>query len=415
MRITRVDAREIYDSRGYPTVEAQVTLENGMAGVASVPSGASTGSHEAHELRDGGPRLMGKGVTKAVENVRGEIARAIAGMNCLDQCAIDEVMCRLDGTENLERLGANAVLAVSMACAQAAARAQNVELFRYLGGITTFGLTLPMMNVINGGAHAGNNVDIQEFMLVPVGAQSFARAMRMCAETYHTLRALLKEKGLSTAVGDEGGFAPNIESDEQALGLMEEAVHRAGMLPGRDISFALDVAASEWLTEDGGYRLPKRGEDISRGALMDYLAGLTRRYPIVSIEDPLGEDDFQGFAKFAAMAPEVTIVGDDLFVTNRERVIKGIEENSATAVLIKPNQAGTVSRALEAISTAKRGGLDVIVSHRSGETVSSFIADLAVAVGARFIKSGAPARGERLAKYNRMLEIEMLTLAQGRA
>jgi enolase len=407
MRITSVDAREIFDSRGFPTVEASVTLEGGAMGTASVPSGASTGSHEACELRDGGPRLMGKGVTRAVEGVRGEIAALLRGRDPLNQRAIDEDMCRLDGTENLERLGANAILAVSMACARAAANHMGIELYRYLGGLSGAGLTLPMMNVINGGAHAGNNVDIQEFMLVPVGADSFSRAMRMCAEAYHALKGLLREKRLSTAVGDEGGFAPDIESDEEALILMEEAVYRAGMMPGRDVSFALDVAASGWLEEDGTYFLPKRAARMDRKALMEYLAQLAARHPIISIEDPLAEDDFEGFGLFREMLDGVSIVGDDLFVTNRERVLRGISENSATAVLIKPNQAGTITRTLDTIDAARRGGLDVIVSHRSGETGSAFIADLAAAVGARFIKSGAPARSERLAKYNRLLEIEI--------
>ena len=408
MRITSVDAREIFDSRGFPTVEAKVTLEGGITGAASVPSGASTGAHEACELRDGGPRLMGKGVTRAVDSVRGEIAALLCGRNPMNQRSIDEAMCQLDGTESLERLGANAILAVSMACARAAANHMNVELYRYLGGISGGGLTLPMMNVINGGAHAGNNVDIQEFMLAPVGADSFSRAMRMCAEAYHALKELLKEKRLSTAVGDEGGFAPDIESDEEALILMEEAVYKAGMMPGRDIAFALDVAASGWLSEDGTYFLPKRGERMDRKGLMEYLAALAARHPIISIEDPLAEDDFEGFGLFRSMVSNVAIVGDDLFVTNKERVLRGIDEKSATAVLIKPNQAGTVTRTLDTISAARRGGLDIIVSHRSGETESTFIADLAAAVGARFIKSGAPARSERLAKYNRLLEIEIM-------
>lgn len=407
MRIAFVGAREIFDSRGFPTVEAYVQLKNGIKAAASVPAGASTGTHEARELRDGGQRLMGKGVAGAVENVRGEIARLLIGQCATEQRSIDEAMCALDGTETLERLGANAVLAVSMACAQAAAKGLGMELYRYLGGISGSGLTLPMMNVINGGAHADNNVDIQEFMLVPIGADSFSRAMRMCAETYHALKGLLRAKGLSTAVGDEGGFAPDIESDEEALLLMEEAVCDAGMTPGRDVAFALDAAASGWLMGENEYAPPKRGRVMSAAELSEYLAALAARHPVISIEDPLAEDDFDGFARFCAMTPGLTVVGDDLFATNTARVLRGIEKHAATAALIKPNQAGTVTRTLDAIAAARRGGLDIIISHRSGETESTFIADLAAAVGARFIKAGAPARSERLAKYNRLLQIEM--------
>ena len=406
MRIAKVDAREIFDSRAFPTVEARVELECGAVGVASVPSGASTGSHEAHELRDGGKRLMGKGVTRAVENVRGEIARAIIGMDAGEQRKIDEAMCALDGTESLSRLGANAILAVSLATAEAAADAYGMELYRYLGGLQGGRFPLPMMNVLNGGAHAGNNVDIQEFMLVPVGADSFGRAMRMCVETYHALKALIRERGLSTALGDEGGFAPNIESDEEVLALMEEAVANAGLTPGKDIAFALDVAASEWYQEDGTYLLPKRGETFTRERLIEHIAGLAERHPIVSIEDPLNEDDFEGFAEFSRRLPGVQVVGDDLFVTSAERVAKGISLKSASAVLVKLNQAGTLSRTLDTIETARRAGMNAIISHRSGETGSTFIADLAVAVNARYIKTGAPARSERVAKYNRLLEIE---------
>ncbi|MGI6238751.1 MAG: phosphopyruvate hydratase, partial [Christensenellales bacterium] len=313
MYIEKITAREIFDSRGFPTVEARVELESGAVGIASVPSGASTGSHEAHELRDGGKRLMGKGVTRAVDHVRGEIARALIGQRADDQRALDEAMCALDGTENLSRLGANAILSVSLASAEAAADAYGMPLYRYLGGVAGGGFPLPMMNVLNGGAHASNNVDIQEFMYVPVGADSFERAMRMCVEAYHALRALITQKGLSTALGDEGGFAPNIESDEQALELMAEAVANAGMTLGKDIAFALDVAATEWY-EDGGYVLPKRGEAFTRDALIDHFASLAKRHPIISIEDPLGEDDFEGFAQITARLPGVMIVGDDLFV-----------------------------------------------------------------------------------------------------
>lgn len=405
MRIEKVDAREIFDSRGFPTVEAKVELECGAIGVASVPSGASTGSHEAHELRDGGKRLMGKGVTRAVDNVRGEIAKALIGRDADDQKGVDAAMEALDGTESLSRLGANAVLAVSLATAEAAADAYGMELYRYLGGVQGGRFPLPMMNVLNGGAHASNNVDIQEFMLVPVGADSFERAMRMCVEAYHALKSIIHEKGLATTLGDEGGFAPNIESDEEALDLMTEAVARAGMTPGKDIAFALDVAASEWF-DDGAYVLPKRGTRFTREQLIDHIAGIAERHPIVSIEDPLNEDDFEGFAMISKRLPNIMIVGDDLYVTNAARLKKGIEMKSSSAILIKLNQAGSLSRTLETIETAKRAGMDTIISHRSGETDSTFIADLAVAVNARYIKTGAPARAERVAKYNRLLAIE---------
>ena len=408
MRILRLDAREILDSRGFPTVEAYVTLENGVSAKASVPAGASTGSHEAREKRDGGMRLRGKGVLQAVETIKRDIAPLLHGMDARHQREIDGTMCRMDGTRELSNLGANSVLAVSMACAMAAAKACGMELYRYLGGISGGGFVIPMMNVINGGAHAGNNLDIQEFMLVPVGAKTFREAVVMGAEAYHELKSLLKEKGLSTALGDEGGFAPDIEDDEQALSLMEEAIYRAGMMPGKDIAFALDVAASEWARDDGTYHLPKKGIAMDRQGVMEHLAGLAKRHPIISMEDPLMEDDFEGFAAFREMNPGMGIVGDDLFVTDRERVLHGAELKSATAVLIKPNQTGTVTRTMDTIAAAKKRGMDVIVSHRSGETGSEFIADLAWAAGAKYIKAGAPARGERVAKYNRMMEIEMM-------
>lgn len=405
MRIEKINAREIFDSRGFPTVEAKVELECGAVGIASVPSGASTGSHEAHELRDGGKRLMGKGVTKAVDNVRGEIAKALIGHDADDQKGIDSIMESLDGTENLSRLGANAILSVSLATAAAAADAYGMELYRYLGGTAGGRLPLPMMNVLNGGAHASNNVDIQEFMLVPVGADSFERAMRMCVETYHALKSLIHEKGLATTLGDEGGFAPNIESDEEALTLMTEAVSRAGMTPGKDIAFALDVAASEWY-DNGAYRLPKRGTHFTREELIEYLAGIAERHPIVSIEDPLDEDDFEGFQMISKRLPNIMIVGDDLYVTNAARLKKGIEMKASNAILIKLNQAGSLSRTLDTIETARKAGMDTVISHRSGDTESTVIADLAAAVNARFIKTGAPARAERVSKYNRLLAIE---------
>lgn len=408
MRISHVSAREIFDSRGYPTVEARVFLENGMCARESVPSGASTGSHEAHEKRDGGERLLGKGAREAVRGIIDGISPVLSGADVFFQREIDEKMCALDGTENLSRLGANAVLAVSLACARAAAKTRGEELYRYLGGICGGNNVIPLMNVINGGAHAGNNLDVQEFMLAPIGAKNFHEAMDMGAEVYHALRGLLKEKGMATSVGDEGGFAPDIESEHEALCLMEKAVHRAGFLAGKDISFALDVAASEWLKGDGTYFLPKAKKTMDRQGLMDHLEKLAERHPIISMEDPLGEDDFEGFAIFREKMGGMRIVGDDLFVTNKVRVEKGAKAKSATAVLIKPNQAGTLTRTLDTIRAARKAGMEVIVSHRSGETGSTFIADLAWAVGADFLKSGAPGRGERVVKYNRMLEIEMM-------
>ena len=406
MRISSITAREVLNSRGWPAVEAIVRLENGVSARASVPSGASTGAYEAHELLDGGARLKGRGVRKAIENVMGPISSKLHGMNVAAQQDIDSAMCALDGTPNLSNLGANAILAVSLACAKAAARAQNMELFEYLGGAKR--LPVPFMNVINGGVHAGNNVDIQEFMLVPVSATSAADSVFMCAEVYQSLRCLLIEKGLSVAVGDEGGFAPDIDDDERALELMEKAVMQAGLVPDRDVSFALDVAASGWLTENGGYFLPKRKARMSREDLMQYITGIVGRHPIISVEDPLHEDDFGGFAELRRRLGKVLIVGDDLFVTSRERVEKGAKMGSATALLMKPNQAGTLTRAMDAARTAQAAGMEVIVSHRSGETNSTVIADIGAALGAGYIKAGAPCRGERVAKYNRLMAIETL-------
>lgn len=380
--------------------------DSGAWAVASVPSGASTGAHEAHELLDGGHRLKGRGVTGAVDNVRGEIARALTGMDVTDQQALDARMCELDGTPNLSRLGANATLAVSLACARAAAQAMGMELYEYLGTPAEKRMPTPMMNVINGGAHAGNNVDIQEFMLVPVSAQNARESVFMCAEVYHALRDLLTEKGLSVAVGDEGGFAPDVEDDERALELMEDAVLHAGLIPGRDVAFALDVAASAWLTEGGDYLMPKRRARMSREALMGFICGLAERHPIISVEDPLDEDDFGGFAAVRRRLGGVQVVGDDLFVTNRERVMQGARMGSASALLVKPNQAGTLTRALEAANAAREAGMELVVSHRSGETDAHDIADIAVTLNARYLKAGAPARGERVAKYNRLMEIE---------
>ena len=408
MRIISITAREILNSRGWPAVEARVETSSGISARASVPSGASTGAHEAHEKLDGGARLQGRGVKAAVNSICGPIADRLRDMDITGQQAIDDALRALDGTENLSSLGANAALAVSLACAKAAARHRNMELFEYLGGGTPQRLPVPMMNVINGGAHAANNIDIQEFMLVPIAPASAEEGIFMCAEVYQSLRSLLKQKGLSVSVGDEGGFAPDVEDDERALELMEEAVLQAGLIPGRDMAFALDVAASAWLTENGDYFMPKRKRRMSREELMTRLTALTGRHPVISIEDPLHEDDFGGFAELRRRLGSVLVVGDDLFVTNRSRVERGARMGSATALLMKPNQAGTLTAAMDAARTAMAAGMEVIVSHRSGETNSTVIADIGVALGAGYIKAGAPCRGERVAKYNRLMAIEAL-------
>jgi len=408
MRIISITAREILNSRGWPAVEARVETASGISARASVPSGASTGAHEAHEKLDGGARLQGRGVKAAVNSICGPIADRLRDMDITGQQAIDDALRALDGTENLSSLGANAALAVSLACAKAAARHRNMELFEYLGGGTPQRLPVPMMNVINGGAHAANNIDIQEFMLVPIAPASAEEGIFMCAEVYQSLRSLLKQKGLSVSVGDEGGFAPDVEDDERALELMEEAVLQAGLIPGRDMAFALDVAASAWLTENGDYFMPKRKRRMSREELMTRLTALTGRHPVISIEDPLHEDDFGGFAELRRRLGSVLVVGDDLFVTNRSRVERGARMGSATALLMKPNQAGTLTAAMDAARTAMAAGMEVIVSHRSGETNSTVIADIGVALGAGYIKAGAPCRGERVAKYNRLMAIEAL-------
>ena len=406
MKIQKIHARQIFDSRGFPTVEACVILESGVVGCGSVPSGASTGANEAHERRDGGATYCGKGVTEAVESANIELKDALHGMDCLDQHALDRRMCETDGTPNKQRIGANAILAVSLACADAAAKALKVPLYRYIGGINGGRIPCPMMNVLNGGAHADNNIDIQEFMLVPVGADDFAGAMRMGTECYHALKKLLQKERLSTAVGDEGGFAPDLESDEAALQLLVRAIEHAGYRPGEDVALALDVAASEW-AQGSNYRLPKRGETLSGSQLQRYLRELAGKYPIISLEDPLGEEDFSGFADFTeALGSSMMVVGDDLFTTNPARLRKGIAQKAANALLVKPNQIGTLTETLEAVHTAQKAGYRVILSHRSGETESTAIADIAVAVNADFIKSGAPARSERVAKYNRLLAIE---------
>ena len=405
--ITEVYAREILDSRGNPTVEVEVCLEDGAVGRAAVPSGASTGVHEAVELRDGDKsRYLGKGVTKAVDNVNDIIAEAIIGLEATRQTEIDELLIRLDGTPNKGRLGANAILGVSMAVAKAAASSVGLPLYMYLGGVAAKELPVPMMNILNGGQHADNNVDIQEFMIMPVGAKSFTEALRMNAEIYHNLKDLLKSKGLSTALGDEGGFAPNLSCNSEAIEVILEAVEKAGYKPGEDIVIALDVASSEFY-EDGKYNLAGEGIVKTSEEMVEYLAELCEKYPIISIEDGMAEDDWEGWKKLTAkLGGKVQLVGDDLFVTNEERLVKGIEKGVANAILIKVNQIGTLTETFNAIETAKRAGYTCIISHRSGETEDTTLADIAVAVNAGQIKTGAPARTDRVAKYNQLLRIE---------
>lgn len=403
--IKKVIGRQIFDSRGTPTVEATVILESGVAATAAVPSGASTGQYEAYELRDGGDEYNGMGVLRAVDNINNTITKALEGESVFDQTELDKIMCELDGTKNKSSLGANAILAVSLAAARAASFSADIPLYQYIGGINAYVLPTPMMNILNGGAHAGNNIDIQEFMIVPTGAESFEQAMKMGTEVYQSLKSLLKQKGHSTAVGDEGGFAPDLESDEAALELLMDAIYISGYTPGKDIRIALDMATSEW-ARDNGYFLPKRNVLYSRNELIEYIISLIEKYPIISIEDPLGENDFDGFAELGTRTA-IQIVGDDLFVTSSERLKLGFEKNAANSILIKPNQIGTLSETLETIRTAKKKGYRTIISHRSGETADSFISDLAVAINAGQIKTGAPARSERVSKYNRLLQIEM--------
>lgn len=405
--ITEVYAREILDSRGNPTVEVEVCLEDGAVGRAAVPSGASTGVHEAVELRDGdAERYMGKGVTKAVDNVNDIIAEAIIGLEATRQTEIDELLIRLDGTPNKGRLGANAILGVSMAVAKAAAASVGLPLYLYLGGVAAKELPVPMMNILNGGQHADNNVDIQEFMIMPVGAKSFSECLRMNTEIYHNLKALLKSKGLSTALGDEGGFAPNLKCNSEAIDVILEAVEKAGYKPGKDIMIALDVASSEFY-EDGKYNLAGEGLVKTSDEMVDYLAELCAKYPIISIEDGMAEDDWDGWKKLTKkLGKKVQLVGDDLFVTNEERLVEGIKKGVGNAILIKVNQIGTLTETFNAIETAKRAGYTCIISHRSGETEDTTLADIAVAVNAGQIKTGAPARTDRVAKYNQLLRIE---------
>ena len=409
-KILNVHAREILDSRGNPTVEVEVFLEDGSVGRASVPSGASTGIYEACELRDQeANRYLGKGVINAVHNVNTEIADNLRGQNALDQTGIDRLLIHLDGTPNKSRLGANAILGVSLAVARAAAVSLGVSLYRYIGGSNAKVLPVPMMNILNGGAHAANNVDIQEFMIMPVSAPCFSEALRRSAEVFHTLKNVLKAKGIpATGVGDEGGYAPNLKKDEDALSVIVEAIEQAGYIPGEDFMIAIDAASSEWYDEESGlYLLPKSGKQLTRHQLVSMWKRLAQKYPIISLEDGMAETDWEGWDMLTkAIGNKVQLVGDDLFVTNTERLAQGIEKGIANSILIKVNQIGTLTETLDAISMANRAGYTAIVSHRSGETEDTTIADLSVAVNAGQIKTGAPSRSDRVAKYNQLLRIE---------
>ncbi|MCS5478717.1 phosphopyruvate hydratase [Corynebacterium sp. YIM 101645] len=402
--IIHVFAREIMDSRGNPTVEAGVVLDDGTLATAGVPSGASTGVHEAHELRDGGDRYLGKGVLKAVENVNEEIADELAGLEADDQRLIDMAMLELDGTDNKSRLGANAILGVSMAVARAAAESAGLPLYRYIGGPNAHVLPVPMMNIINGGAHADSGVDVQEFMIAPIGFDSFSEALRAGAEVYHALKSVIKDKGLSTGLGDEGGFAPSVDSTREALDLILEAIKKAGFEPGKDIALALDVASSEFF-RDGKYHF--EGGELNAEEMAKVYGDLVDEYPIVSIEDPLQEDDWEGYVSLtAAIGEKVQIVGDDLFVTNPVRLQEGIDKKAGNSILVKVNQIGTLTETFDAVELAHRSGYTSMMSHRSGETEDTTIADLAVALNCGQIKTGAPARSDRVAKYNQLLRIE---------
>ena len=406
--IDTVDARQILDSRGNPTVEVEVTLASGAVGRAAVPSGASTGQWEAVELRDGGAAFGGKGVTKAVAAVEAEVAEALEGVDATDQRGVDNILLELDGTENKGRLGANAILGTSLAVAHAAASSLDLDLYRYLGGVNARTLPVPMMNVVNGGAHADNSLDLQEFMVVPAGAETFAEALRVGAEVFHTLKALLHERGLSTAVGDEGGFAPDLATNEEAVKVILEAVERAGYQPGRDVFLALDPATSElYDAAKGTYTLAGEDRTLDSAGMAGYFQDLVERYPILSVEDGLAEDDWDGWEQLTrAVGDRVQLVGDDLFVTNVSRLQRGIDAGVANSILVKVNQIGTLSETLDAIALAGRHGYTAIISHRSGETEDTTIADLAVATNAGQIKTGAPSRSDRVAKYNRLLRIE---------
>ena len=410
IEIVDVVGREILDSRGNPTVEVEVTLDDGVVGRAAVPSGASTGIYEACELRDGDKsRYLGKGVEKAVANVNTEIAEALVGMNVLDQPAIDKLFIDLDGTANKSRLGANAILGASLACAKAAAESLGTSLYNYIGGVNAKTLPVPMMNILNGGAHATNNVDIQEFMIMPVSAPSWKEALRRCAEVFHTLKNVLKENGTPAAgVGDEGGYAPNLKKDEDALKVIVKAIEEAGYKPGEDFMIAIDAATSEWYNEETGcYDLPKAKKTMTKQQMVNMWKKFADNYPIISLEDGMGENDWEGWSMLTrALGDRVQLVGDDLFVTNVERLSTGIEKGVANAILIKVNQIGTLTETLDAIQMANRAGYTAVVSHRSGETEDTTIADISVALNAGQIKTGAPSRTDRVAKYNQLLRIE---------
>ncbi len=414
LTITDVKGREILDSRGNPTVEVEVTIDDCITGRAQVPSGASTGKHEAVELRDGGNRYCGKGVQKAARNVSEQLREVIIGKNALEQSVIDQLLIKADGTQNKSKLGANATLGVSLATARAAAKALNIPLYRYLGGVQASKLPVPMMNILNGGAHADNTVDLQEFMIMPVGTDCFSEALRQCAEIYHTLKALCKKRGFSTGVGDEGGFAPDLRDTKEVLNLIVEAISQSGYKPGEEIAIAIDAATSElYSPEIGKYYFPGEskmaGRDIYRTSdeLVAFYENLSQQFPIVSIEDGLHEDDFEGWKLLTdVLGSRIQLVGDDLFVTNTARLQEGIKRGAGNAILVKVNQIGTLTEAVRAIEMAHRSGYRSIISHRSGETADTFIADLAVAMNAGQIKTGAPCRSERVEKYNRLLRIE---------
>jgi len=401
--IEAIGAREILDSRGNPTIEVEIALDDGSFGSAAVPSGASTGAFEAHESRDGGDRYLGKGVTKAVEAVE-ELDERLVDFDAVDQRLVDSAMIEIDGTENKSRLGANAILGVSLATARAAAESCDLPLYKYLGGPNAHVLPVPLMNIINGGAHADTGVDIQEFMIAPVGAESFRHALQIGAEVYHNLKKLLNSKGLSTGLGDEGGFAPELENNRAALDIILEAISQAGYKPGEDVALALDVASTEFY-ENGKYNFEGKARDASEMA--EYYASLANDYPLVSIEDPLAEEDWAGWTELtAALGDKIQLVGDDLYVTNPKRLQTGIDKKAGNSILVKVNQIGTLTETLDAVELAHRNGMSSIISHRSGETEDTFIADLAVATNSGQIKTGAPARSERVAKYNRLLRIE---------
>ena len=413
LKIESIEALEVLDSRGNPTVQVEVVTDGGFCGIAKVPSGASTGSFEAVELRDNDEdRYMGKGVLKAVENVNRFIAKKITGMNVYDQIKIDKKLIDLDGTDNKAKLGANATLGVSLAVCKAAANSLGMELYNYIGGINAKKLPTPMMNILNGGKHSDNNISSQEFMIMPKSGNSFAENLQMGVETYHNLKKVLKSKGYSVAVGDEGGFAPNLQSEEEALDVIVEAIKKAGYIPGKDISIALDIASTEMFDEakkvgKNGYLFWKTGEFKTSDEMIEYLEELTHKYPIASIEDGLAEEDWSSWKKLTQrLGPKIQLVGDDLFVTNTERLRKGIKNKVANSILIKPNQIGTLTETLDAIEMAQKAGYTAVISHRSGETEDTTIADIAVAVNAGQIKTGAPCRTDRVAKYNRLLNIE---------